>query len=370
MIKYDQEKIWRIYFETAQVYNDVFNSEDGLDGRKYLAQRGFSQSFCNEFMIGFSPYNCNNTFLFDKLVNDLKIDPIEILIGELAKIDIKNNLIKDYFPSPRVIFPIFEDGKCITFSGRSIFPNARLKYKTLVYNKIGVFNATVLKTGISKVYVCEGVIDTLSMLNLGLPAIGILGLNVFGIENLNIFSSSEYNKECQIVLAFDTDDNESGKRGRYKIANLLFNNGLTNLAYIELPKNNVDKKIDINNFMLEYGKTAKNKILNLPHINIESSYLKVKDSSGTTKSHLFDSDKYEIENIISKYVELINDSPNRKRCICPFPGHKDTAPSFVIYCDTNSYYCFGCGKSGDSISFISNLFNISYKEAAAKISNI
>ena len=29
---------------------------------------------------------------------------------------------------------------------------------------------------------------------------------------------------------------------------------------------------------------------------------------------------------------------------CPF--HEEKTPSFAMYEDTNTYYCFGCGKSG------------------------
>lgn len=33
---------------------------------------------------------------------------------------------------------------------------------------------------------------------------------------------------------------------------------------------------------------------------------------------------------------------------CPFPDHEDRTPSFVMYQDTQSYYCFGCNKSGSA----------------------
>jgi len=36
--------------------------------------------------------------------------------------------------------------------------------------------------------------------------------------------------------------------------------------------------------------------------------------------------------------------------LCPF--HKDTEPSFTVYPETNTFYCFGCGISGDLTRFI------------------
>ena len=48
---------------------------------------------------------------------------------------------------------------------------------------------------------------------------------------------------------------------------------------------------------------------------------------------------------------------------CPF--HKDEKPSCKIYPDTNTYNCFGCGKTGDQIQFIQDKENCS-KHAALK----
>lgn len=36
---------------------------------------------------------------------------------------------------------------------------------------------------------------------------------------------------------------------------------------------------------------------------------------------------------------------------CPFPDHEDRTPSFVMYQDDQSYYCFGCNKSGTASWF-------------------
>ncbi len=46
---------------------------------------------------------------------------------------------------------------------------------------------------------------------------------------------------------------------------------------------------------------------------------------------------------------------------CPF--HQDDKPSCKIYIDTNTYNCFGCGKTGDVIQFIQDKENCSKHEA-------
>ena len=47
--------------------------------------------------------------------------------------------------------------------------------------------------------------------------------------------------------------------------------------------------------------------------------------------------------------------------LCPFHGEK--TPSFNIYTETDSFYCFGCGAAGDVISFIMKIDNLDYVEA-------
>ena len=37
---------------------------------------------------------------------------------------------------------------------------------------------------------------------------------------------------------------------------------------------------------------------------------------------------------------------------CPFPDHSDTNPSFVVYPETQSFYCFGCQRGGSVIDYV------------------
>ncbi|MGI5959929.1 MAG: DNA primase [Massiliimalia sp.] len=68
----------------------------------------------------------------------------------------------------------------------------------------------------------------------------------------------------------------------------------------------------------------------------------------------------DIEDIISSYVVLKREGKNRKG-LCPF--HSEKTPSMVVYGDTQSFYCFGCGAGGDVISFIRKIENLDYVEA-------
>lgn len=45
------------------------------------------------------------------------------------------------------------------------------------------------------------------------------------------------------------------------------------------------------------------------------------------------------------------------------PLHKDRTPSFVIYKESNTCWCFGCQQGGDSIALVRLLNNLSFIEA-------
>ena len=68
----------------------------------------------------------------------------------------------------------------------------------------------------------------------------------------------------------------------------------------------------------------------------------------------------DIEQIISSYVPLRRRGKNLVG-LCPF--HNEKTPSFTVYPETESFYCFGCGAGGEVISFIRRIENLDYVEA-------
>lgn len=68
----------------------------------------------------------------------------------------------------------------------------------------------------------------------------------------------------------------------------------------------------------------------------------------------------DIEQVVSSYANL----KRRGRILsglCPF--HSEKSPSFTVYPENQSFYCFGCGAGGDVITFIRRIENLEYIEA-------
>lgn len=70
-----------------------------------------------------------------------------------------------------------------------------------------------------------------------------------------------------------------------------------------------------------------------------------------------------IESIIWMYIKLPKNLNKNIKC----PLHKDKTASFRIYKKSQSFYCFWCQKWWNVINFISDIENITTKEAYKKI---
>lgn len=67
----------------------------------------------------------------------------------------------------------------------------------------------------------------------------------------------------------------------------------------------------------------------------------------------------DILDVVSQYVTLKRSGRNYMG-LCPF--HREDTPSFSVSPDRQIFHCFGCGVGGNSITFISKIENLSFKE--------
>lgn len=68
----------------------------------------------------------------------------------------------------------------------------------------------------------------------------------------------------------------------------------------------------------------------------------------------------DIETAVSAYVNLKRRGKNLVG-LCPF--HNEKTPSFTVYPENGSFYCFGCGAGGDVFTFTGLIENLDYIEA-------
>ncbi len=68
----------------------------------------------------------------------------------------------------------------------------------------------------------------------------------------------------------------------------------------------------------------------------------------------------DIESVVSSYVNLKPAGSNLIG-LCPF--HSEKTPSFTVFKNTQTCYCFGCGSGGDVVTFIMKMENLDYVSA-------
>jgi len=66
--------------------------------------------------------------------------------------------------------------------------------------------------------------------------------------------------------------------------------------------------------------------------------------------------------IVGSYTQI-----RHSKALCPF--HTEKNPSFVVYPKNKRWHCFGCGSSGDVISFIQRINKLSFSDAVSLLAN-
>ena len=74
-----------------------------------------------------------------------------------------------------------------------------------------------------------------------------------------------------------------------------------------------------------------------------------------------------IEGVLAAHGVALQRNSGGSRLVghCPFPGHPDMHPSFHVYPNTRSFFCFVCRRGGDVIDMVQLLENLSFFEALA-----
>ncbi len=75
----------------------------------------------------------------------------------------------------------------------------------------------------------------------------------------------------------------------------------------------------------------------------------------------------DIVELVGRYVNL-QKSGSYYRGLCPF--HNDTDPSFYVSPGKGFFHCFGCGASGDVISFYQKIEDLSFTDAVVQLADM
>lgn len=325
---------------------NLFNSEEGIS---YLKSRQIQLKTAGQFRVGYS--------------NELKY--------KLDKYLTKNNILKKYitnlsrlhsngkplFSSKRIIFPVIKNEKPVSFTGRTVSDNGLAPKHLHSRGPLGGFYNHDRLNEVETLYVTEGPFDCLSLEQLGYPSIALLKCR-YNPENNHYFS-----KIKKLIIVMDNDSNESGQLGSLRMGtHLLADKNLTLDVFIAtLPKDTDCNQLCIEKKPYEI-RSAIQHAIDLRYTEEYRRELEILNYRSQRKNYEEKLYSIALFDIVEYYLgPAKHDSNGKSHYICPF--HEDKEPSLVIYHDTNTYYCFGCGKFGNQKTFIANVENISMKRA-------
>ncbi|MGI5839448.1 MAG: DnaB-like helicase C-terminal domain-containing protein [bacterium] len=189
------------------------------------------------------------TYLYERGLSDQTIEAFQIGYDDGVQFGFIENAgaLGDYFQD-RFIFPIKDiNGKVVNIVGRA-GDNRQPSYKNLpshlVINPDVLFNEAVIGSS-DTIFLCEGIIDALTLLQVNFPAVGIFGPNSFKPGWAEKFTSKH------VFICFDND--EVGRIGRDQVARLISEKAAA-VYFVSLPEGIKD----VNDFFRRVKDAAQN----------------------------------------------------------------------------------------------------------------
>ncbi len=78
-------------------------------------------------------------------------------------------------------------------------------------------------------------------------------------------------------------------------------------------------------------------------------------------------ERTEVVKLVGQYLTLKKTGHDSMSGLCPF--HQEKTPSFSVSPAKQVFYCFGCGKGGDAITFLRELEHLTYVEAVERLAS-
>jgi DNA primase len=276
-----------------------------------------------------------------------------------------------------ITIPLIKSGNVTSFTSRACGDQVRLKHKHLNGGFSHFYNVDTIENTKDFLFLVESPIDTIIMEQEGFNTISAFGTN--GVRNKFLEDLKGFTKPFYIL--FDTDLNNAGLVGAHRAALFIYQNTGIPPYILQIKSSDEEKvSIDINNLYLLKRREFKNIInstiekaifyLDTDHYKNHLKSLEKKESkiklSEEVRLTLSNIRNIPLSFIISRYINL-QQTPFGAIGKCPF--HQDTHSSFIIYNNTNMFFCFSgvCGVKGNAIDFYQKYFKLTFHEALKKL---
>ncbi|MEN9672464.1 MAG: hypothetical protein RL553_729 [Planctomycetota bacterium] len=198
-------------------------------GGQYLSSRKLGPELCGSLGVRYleDPFKAWAT-----LYSEFSLDDLEVA-------GIVNNAGAFHFQEHPLLFFFLNNQTPVYLAGRSMQANPKIKeLKPVGLSCPAPYQIDILQTKPAELYICEGLIDTLSAVQLGMPAIGAPGANSFPGHWLGLIP-----KTTRIHVLFDKD--KAGENAGAKLRDLFRSSGFKADALV-VPVGN-----DLNDFLLD-----------------------------------------------------------------------------------------------------------------------
>ena len=262
----------------------------------------------------------------------------------------------------RITIPIFDRNSRLVFFKLAKDPEDRTlgpKMLAPAGTKAELYGWERLQGKPPRIVICEGEFDRLALESRGIATVTSTGgAGVFRKEWAECFREIP-----EVYLCFDRDS--AGTRGALRIGKWL-----PQARIVELPEE-VGPGGDVTDYFVRLEGTRDDFLRLLEQAKpVPAEEGSVDRQPPDSKQ---DGDRSEVESakagvrieeVVCRFLKLAP-SGRRFRARCPF--HEDHIPSFVLYPESQSFYCFGCGARGDVLDFLMQVEKISFRRALDRL---
>ena len=206
------------------------------------------------------------------------------------------------------------------------------------------------------IIICEGEFDRLALKAQGFRAVTSTG----GARVFRADWAAEFSSIHNVYICFDRD--AAGHEGALTVGGLI-----PKARIIQLPEE-VGEGGDVTDFFVRLGRTDEDFRALMaqaqpapPRPAAEAREREVRPLDSPLRQRIEHLKHIvPITEVVGRYVEL-RTVGSTCTGLCPF--HKEEVPSFTVYPETGTYYCFGCAARGDVIDFLRAIERLHFYEA-------